>query len=320
MAEPTLALNPGLSDEGNSSVMGDLGGGVAEPSPSPNPKSEENQSPNSNSNSNSSLHPNGDAGSITVSTSSTNTKEKKAAPRRFVRQQVPDTITNDPALLAATAILPAHYNLEIPKTIWRLRQSKAKRVALQLPEGLLMFALVLSDILEKFADLEECFVLGDVTYGACCVDDFSAFALGADFLVHYGHSCLVPIDSSMIPCLYVFVEIHIDVMHLIDTIKLNFDPHERVAMAGTIQFGPAVHSAKAALSGAHFESDVIVPQEKPLSGGEVLGCTAPSLPRNSVDSFVFVSDGRFHMEAFMIANPSIKAFRSVYFDSKNKIH
>jgi len=32
--------------------------------------------------------------------------------------------------------------------------------------------------------------MGDVTYGACCVDDFTAKALGADFLIHYGHSCL----------------------------------------------------------------------------------------------------------------------------------
>ncbi len=33
--------------------------------------------------------------------------------------------------------------------------------------------------------------MGDVTYGACCVDDFSASALRCDFLLHYGHSCLV---------------------------------------------------------------------------------------------------------------------------------
>lgn len=39
-------------------------------------------------------------------------------------------------------------------------------------------------------------VLGDVTYGACCVDDFSAKALGAQLLVHYGHSCLVPVDVT----------------------------------------------------------------------------------------------------------------------------
>ena len=36
----------------------------------------------------------------------------------------------------------------------------------------------------------ETLIMGDVTYGACCVDDFTAQALGADLLVHYGHSCL----------------------------------------------------------------------------------------------------------------------------------
>eukprot|EP00250_Pteridium_aquilinum_P009577 c18765_g1_i3 orf=548-2023(-) len=234
-------------------------------------------------------------------------KGKTAGPRRFVRQQVPDSISNDPALRAAMAILPSHYNLEIPKTVWRIRQANAKRVALQMPEGLLMFALPLCDIFESFAGVEECFVLGDVTYGACCVDDFSAASLGADFLVHYGHSCLVPIDHSLVPCLYVFVEIHIDVLHLVDTVKLNFCPEDKIALAGTIQFGPAVHAAKVAL-GSHF-AHVVVPQAKPLSGGEVLGCTAPSMPRGSVDAIVFVSDGRFHLEAFMIANPDIKAFR-----------
>jgi 2-(3-amino-3-carboxypropyl)histidine synthase len=44
-----------------------------------------------------------------------------------------------------------------------------------------------------------------------------------------------------------------------------------------------------------------------------LGCTAPKISR--VDDgckdavLVFVADGRFHLEAFMIANPKIKAFR-----------
>lgn len=47
----------------------------------------------------------------------------------------------------------------------------------------------------SFANVETV-VMGDVTYGACCVDDFSARSLGCDFLVHYGHSCLVPIQAS----------------------------------------------------------------------------------------------------------------------------
>jgi 2-(3-amino-3-carboxypropyl)histidine synthase len=40
----------------------------------------------------------------------------------------------------------------------------------------------------------------------------------------------------------------------------------------------------------------------------VLGCTAPMvLPET--DAIIFVADGRFHLEAIMIANPAVPAFR-----------
>ena len=85
-----------------------------------------------------------------------------------------------------------------------------------------MYTLVLSDIFSAFGTLDTCFVLGNVTYGACCVDDLSATSLGADLLIHYGHNCLVPIDATTIPCLYVFVDIGINVNHLINAVKINF--------------------------------------------------------------------------------------------------
>lgn len=44
------------------------------------------------------------------------------------------------------------------------------------------------------------------------------------------------------------------------------------------------------------------------AAGEVLGCTAPVVAQ-SADAIVFVADGRFHLEAIMIANPDILAFR-----------
>merc|ERR1712086_1153415 len=103
----------------------------------------------------------------------------------------------------------------------RLKSAQAKQVALQFPEGLLIFACTISDILEEFAGVST-LIMGDVTYGACCVDDCSAKALGCDFLVHYGHSCLIPTDVTSIPTLYVFVTIGFDAQHLVDTIAANF--------------------------------------------------------------------------------------------------
>ncbi|GIL65397.1 hypothetical protein Vafri_19153 [Volvox africanus] len=230
------------------------------------------------------------------------------AVRRFVRQQVPDDILHNDQLNEAIAVLPANYNFEIHKTVWRLRQAGARTVALQFPEGLQMYACAIADILETFAGVEHTLVMGDVTYGACCIDDFSAAALGADFLVHYGHSCLVPVDVTGLPCLYVFVDIAVDVDHLVETIKLNFkDPRTRLVLAGTIQFASAVQLARQRLEPI-FPS-LAVPKCRPLSPGEVLGCTAPVVNPASTDAIVFVSDGRFHLEAIMIANPKIPAFR-----------
>ena len=232
-------------------------------------------------------------------------KVTKARParRRFV-SQIPASISEDPALRQALGALPSNYNFEIPKTIWRLKQMGAKTVALQMPEGLLLFACTIADILERFAGCEAV-IMGDVTYGACCVDDLGAAALGCDLLVHYGHSCLVPISQMATDVLYVFVEISIDVAHLVDSVCLNFEASQRLALCGTVQFAGALHAAHAALA-PRFAS-VCMPQCRPLSAGEVLGCTSPKLV--DVDLCVFVADGRFHPEAVMIANPTVPLYR-----------
>ncbi|KAK1785768.1 hypothetical protein P4O66_003156 [Electrophorus voltai] len=126
-------------------------------------------------------------------------------------------------------------------------------------------------------------VMGDVTYGACCVDDFTARALGADFMVHYGHSCLIPIDATAgIKMLYVFVDIQMDTAHFLDTLRFNFPPGSSLALVSTIQFVAALQAASAEL---RPEYEVLVPQCRPLSPGEILGCTSPRL-ETPVDAII----------------------------------
>uniref|UniRef100_A0A7M4FCA5 2-(3-amino-3-carboxypropyl)histidine synthase subunit 1 n=1 Tax=Crocodylus porosus TaxID=8502 RepID=A0A7M4FCA5_CROPO len=226
-------------------------------------------------------------------------------PPRRAAKQVPEEILADRELQAAVAALPANYNFEVHKTVWRVRQAQAKTVALQMPEGLLMFACTIADIIERFTGAEA-MVMGDVTYGACCVDDYTARALGADFLVHYGHSCLIPIDAVQgIKMLYVFVDIKIDTSHFLETVRFNFRPGSRLALVSTIQFVSALQAASQEL---RPDYEVCVPQCKPLSPGEILGCTSPRLAQDT-DAVVYLGDGRFHLESIMIANPGIPAYR-----------
>ncbi|KAI9089591.1 putative diphthamide synthesis protein-domain-containing protein [Phlyctochytrium arcticum] len=220
-----------------------------------------------------------------------------------VAHQIPDEILNDEALNEAIKALPKNYSFEIHKTLWQIKKNNAQKVALQFPEGLLMFALTIADILEQFAQVET-LVMGDVTYGACCVDDFTARALQCDFMVHYGHSCLVPVDITAIKTLYVFVDIGIDTSHFVETVRFNFEPGKRLVLVSTVQFMAALQASRVELSNDYT---VTVPQSKPLSPGEVLGCTAPRL--EDQDALIYLGDGRFHLEAIMIANPDIAAFR-----------
>ncbi|CAM9778797.1 unnamed protein product [Ectocarpus sp. 12 AP-2014] len=224
--------------------------------------------------------------------------------QRVVRNRTPADILENAALNRAIERLPVNYNFEIHKTVWRIREDKANNVALQFPEGLLMYACVISDILEQFAGCQSV-ILGDVTYGACCIDDLTAKALDCDMLVHYGHSCLVPIAVTAVKVLYVFVEISIDTDHLAECIRRTFSRTTCLAVMGTIQFAGAIHESCAQLAD-HFDA-VAVPQAKPLSPGEVLGCTSPVI--EGKDALVFVADGRFHLESAMIHNPGMQHFR-----------
>ncbi|KAJ7937285.1 putative diphthamide synthesis protein-domain-containing protein [Mycena leptocephala] len=315
---------------------------------------------------------------------------KSATPSRpgapTMSNQIPQEILQDPELNAAIAQLPSNYSLEIHKTIFHVRKNNATMVALQMPEGLQMFACTIADIIEKFTPALTV-IMGDVTYGACCVDDYTAVALGCDMLIHYGHSCLVPMDQTSIKTLYIFVEIAIDSVHLAQSVRLNFpdDRHlfhdalldseesdskipaghqigptghlriegptsdsqdsqepTKLALVSTIQFVAALQQLKEDLSSEYEDLgstsqpvgllteastsattvaaastpktsfwrgkyDATIPRSKPLSPGEILGCTAPRL--GDVDALIYLGDGRFHLESIMIANPSVPAFR-----------
>nr|NVI71042.1 putative diphthamide biosynthesis protein 1 [Cucujiformia] len=149
--------------------------------------------------------------------------------------------------------------------------------------------------------------------GACCVDDFTAKNLGVDLLIHYGHSCLIPIDQTNgVKVLYIFVDIRIDPLHFLETIKHNFPKTTKLGLVSTIQFLTTLHTVANELKQEGYE--VNLPQSKPLSAGEILGCTAPIL--RCTDVIIYLGDGRFHIESIMIANPHIQAYRYDPYEKK----
>lgn len=214
-------------------------------------------------------------------------------------------LENDKKYKESVSLLPSNYDFEIEKTISKILSVSANIVALQFPEGLQMYACILSEIISTYGKCK-IFILGDVTYGACCVDDYTASKLGADLLVHYGHSCLVSLQSTKIKVLYVFVTIGFETSHLSETLKRNFNSSSKISLMGTVQFLPSLRSVFESVKNEF--TNINIPQCKPLSSGETLGCTSSCLPADC-DTVIFVADGRFHLEAVMIQNPHVSTFR-----------
>lgn len=208
--------------------------------------------------------------------------------------------------------------------------------------GLLIFASKIAQVLHGLTGVDT-ILMGDVTYGACCVDDFTASMLGAQLLVHYGHSCLVPTSvANRIETIYVFVTIKFNLESCIQSIASLLQSEEldsklkksirgriveepegqdslKIALVSTIQFANSLAAIKQGLEGESGTQSEIgdsqiqtkkvvvnIPRSKPLSNGEILGCTAP---RVGDDVIIYVGDGRFHLEAMMMANPTMLAYR-----------
>ncbi|KAG8538610.1 hypothetical protein GDO81_022340 [Engystomops pustulosus] len=97
---------------------------------------------------------------------------------------------------------------EIQRTIDFIKETAVKKVALQFPDDLLVFSIPIARKLEE-ATGAKTYILGDTSYGSCCVDEVAAEHVGAEALVHYGRSCLSP--CRRIPATYVFGRKAVDV-------------------------------------------------------------------------------------------------------------
>ncbi|RLN96912.1 hypothetical protein BBJ28_00003376 [Nothophytophthora sp. Chile5] len=98
----------------------------------------------------------------------------------------------------------------IARTVEQIRRGAFSKIALQFPDSLLPDApRVQQELKDGLAgQWERVFVLGDTSYGSCCVDEVAAQHLTADCIVHYGRTCLSA--TTAVPVLYVFGNAPID--------------------------------------------------------------------------------------------------------------
>lgn len=86
-----------------------------------------------------------------IGSKSANPSKPGTSSSTIIAHQIPQDILSDALLNEAIKQLPSNYSFEIHKTIHHVRKNGATMVALQMPEGLQMFACTIADIIERCA-------------------------------------------------------------------------------------------------------------------------------------------------------------------------
>jgi len=185
------------------------------------------------------------------------------------------------------------YNLELPKVFEEIRRRGSRRVLLQLPDGLRPSAFQLAGAIRE-ATGAQVFLSGDSCYGACDLASRQAREVGADLLVHVGHSPMV--ETGEVPVIYVHAEVDVDVGRLVEESLPYLGEYRRVGVVTTVQHVHQVHEVAQELERRGFEARVGPGDGKAPSAGQVLGCHYGAALRvaEDVDAFLYVGGGRFH--------------------------
>jgi 2-(3-amino-3-carboxypropyl)histidine synthase len=182
----------------------------------------------------------------------------------------------------------------------------AKRVLLQLPEGLKPEASRLSKIVEKAGALP--IVSGDPCYGACDLAASEAEDLDIDLIVHFGHAKLL--KHEKVPTVYLEARATINVeAAVISSLALLFG-YNRIGLATTVQHVQTLDSVREILTRAG-KTITIGDAGRVVYPGQVIGCDYSNVKSvaSDVDAFLFIGGGRFHAlgVALTTSKPTIVA-------------
>jgi 2-(3-amino-3-carboxypropyl)histidine synthase len=167
----------------------------------------------------------------------------------------------------------------------------AKRVLLQLPEGLKPEGPRLAKIIEGTGALP--IISADPCYGACDLATAEAERLGIDLIIHFGHAKLV--KHEQVPTVYVEARATVTVGDAVEKSIPLLSKYDEIGLATTVQHVQALAHAREILVRAG-KTVVIGDAGRINYPGQVSGCDYSNVRSvaNDVEAFLFIGGGRFH--------------------------
>lgn len=171
-----------------------------------------------------------------------------------------------------------------------LKKIQAKRVFIQIPEGLKTKVVEITKELENsgFETIISC----EENFGSCDILDDEAVRLGCDAILHIGHTDF-GLDTKL-PVVYHEYYFDVNPIPILEKELNKLESYKKVGLFSSLQFLKVMGKVKGYLE--KNGKEVFVGNEGSEYKGQVLGCrlhNAVSL-QDKIDCFLYVGAGLFH--------------------------
>ena len=182
------------------------------------------------------------------------------------------------------------YDFREKYIVEEINSRKAKKVLLQLPEGIKKEGFRIAKFIEDNCDCEV-FISGNSCWGGCDLSLEEARNLNVDLLIHFGHAPFIKIDF---PILYVELESKLDIIKMLKK-NLKEIKEKNIGLVSSVQYIHKINEVKEFLEKNGY--NVLIPEKRGFSyyNGHVVGCEYNSLKliRNKVDAYLVLGN-TFH--------------------------
>jgi len=179
------------------------------------------------------------------------------------------------------------FDLEENRLIEEVKKQEAKRVLIQLPNGLKSKGPYLSKLIEEQTGATV-FISSKPCYGGCDLPICAAKAVKADLVVHYGHTPFMA--QKEISVIYLSAKAKLDLTQLLKKVQTFLGGSKRIGIGTTIQHLHALEDFTRSLEDLGYE--VMTPSEGKYTRlkGQIIGCDYSSLKHISekVDIFLII--------------------------------
>lgn len=183
------------------------------------------------------------------------------------------------------------FDFEEERIKQEIAKLEAKRVLLQMPEGLKPEGPRLAKIIEETGALP--IISADPCYGACDLATCEAERLEIDLILHFGH--VKQVKHEHVPTVYVEARATVKVTEAVEKAIPLLGKYDKIGLATTVQHVQTLDEAREIL-GLAGKTVVVGDAGRVHYSGQVIGCDYSNVKSvvSDVEAFLFIGGGRFH--------------------------